>query len=419
MALTGDARSHGLVAPAGIVRRIAAIGEALGVDGLALLAERAAIAGFGRRGAVSCGGATRLVPAADGWVAVSLARPDDVELLAAWFERDRPVGPDAWSAVHDELAQRPAREAVARGRMLGLPVARLSEAAGAHRGAVMARRLGGAPPRPVDDGPLVVDLSSLWAGPLCAHLLGRRGARVVKVESVQRPDGARRGPPAFYDLLHAGHRSVALDLTTAAGRSSLRLLVAAADVVVEASRPRALAQLGVDALDAVAAGPQLWVSITGHGREGEAGDAVAFGDDAAVAGGLVAWAADGAPRFVADAVADPLTGMAAAAAAVETLGTGGRWLLDVSMVHVAADVAVQGADPAPGGPAGCSAAVAASGTLQGSAAAAGASPRAEPWAEGRAGEGAAPRARRATGRAPALGADTAALLAELAERGST
>ena len=43
---------------------------------------------------------------------------------------------------------------------------------------------------------MVVDLSSLWAGPLVGHLLLRAGARVVKVESTTRPDGARRGSHA-------------------------------------------------------------------------------------------------------------------------------------------------------------------------------------------------------------------------------
>ncbi|EUA43140.1 hypothetical protein I552_7881 [Mycobacterium xenopi 3993] len=42
---------------------------------------------------------------------------------------------------------------------------------------------------------LVADLSSLWAGPLCAQLLARAGAVVVKVESPARPtalDAANR-----------------------------------------------------------------------------------------------------------------------------------------------------------------------------------------------------------------------------------
>src|SRR6185437_13287713 len=42
--------------------------------------------------------------------------------------------------------------------------------------------------------PVVIELASLWAGPLCGHLLGLTGARVIKVESNTRPDGGRFGP---------------------------------------------------------------------------------------------------------------------------------------------------------------------------------------------------------------------------------
>jgi hypothetical protein len=80
------------------------------------------------------------------------------------------------------------------------------------------------------------------------------------------------------------------------------------------------------------------VSITGHGREEPARDWVAFGDDAAVAGGLVVEDADG-PVFCADAVADPITGLVAAGAALQALHEGGRWLLDIALSAVAACVA--------------------------------------------------------------------------------
>ena len=65
---------------------------------------------------------------------------------------------------------------------------------------------------------------------------------------------------------------------------------------------------------------------------------MAFGDDAAAAGGLVAWT-DDRPLFCGDAVADPLTGLTAAGACINALRTGGRWLLDVSMAAVSADLA--------------------------------------------------------------------------------
>jgi crotonobetainyl-CoA:carnitine CoA-transferase CaiB-like acyl-CoA transferase len=80
------------------------------------------------------------------------------------------------------------------------------------------------------------------------------------------------------------------------------------------------------------------VSITAHGRTGPAQHRIGFGDDAAVAGGLVARDERG-PVFCADAIADPISGIAAAAAVREALERGGRWLVDVAMAAVSAHVA--------------------------------------------------------------------------------
>ena len=204
----------------------------------------------------------------------------------------------------------------------------------------MRSSLGGALRRDLT-GLVVVDLSALWAGPLCGDLLARAGATVVKVESTQRPDGARRGPRAFFDLLNGHKRSVALDLKSREGLRTLHQLVRRADLVIEASRPRALAQLGLDRAQIVqAGGPQVWVSITGYGLAGDAANRVAFGDDAAAAGGLVAWSGDG-PLFCGDAIADPLSGVTAADACLTALESGGRWLLDVSMSAVSAGLPVR------------------------------------------------------------------------------
>ncbi|MFI6361327.1 CoA transferase [Nocardia sp. NPDC050630] len=183
------------------------------------------------------------------------------------------------------------------------------------------------------NGAVVVDLSSMWAGPLCAHLLGRAGARVIKVESTRRPDGARRGDPRFFDWLHGGHEQIALDFHAPEGREMLRELVSTADVVIEASRPRALAQLGLAPGNRVHRDGQVWLSSTGYGRAEPM--RVAFGDDAAVAGGLVGW--DGAePVFCGDAIADPLTGICAALAVCCAVLGGGGQLIDLSMRATAA-----------------------------------------------------------------------------------
>ncbi|ROO88722.1 CoA transferase family III [Actinocorallia herbida] len=325
VALTG--RNVPLVPPGTGARTAYALGrrftEATGVavDGGRLLSERAAYTGSGRRGSVSAGGSCRLLPCLDGWAAVSSARADDPALLGALAFAE--PGEDPWTATARWLRGHTGGELDARAALLGVAAGAVARPEAPHL--PEAGR-----PRPVA-GMLVVDFSALWAGPLCAHLLGSAGARVVKVETPTRPDGARGGDAAFYGLLHAGHSSVVLDPETPGGRRALAALVAAADIVIEASRPRALARWGLDA-EAAAASGKTWVSITAHGR---ASDRVGFGDDVAASAGLVARDPSG-PVFVGDAFADPLTGLTAAVLAASEPPAGAGVLWDLSMTDVVA-----------------------------------------------------------------------------------
>lgn len=319
-------------APASWARAAAALLGRAELDGAALLSERAALAQLGGNGPYSPGGAFRAYRARDGWLGLSLARPGDIDLVPALIE-GAPDAPDVQAAVARWAAGRPAAAAEERARLLGLPAAIVQSEPQVLPGPAVWAERGG--PSSHRNRPVVVDLSALWAGPLCAQLLGQAGARVVKVESTARPDGARGGNAAFYDLLHGGHEAVALDFGSPIGRQALRDLVAWADVIIEASRPRALARLGLDAAEFVGRGA-VWVSITAYGRS--AGDRVGFGDDVAAAAGLVV--DDGAgPYPVGDAVADPLAGITAAAAAIAALRSGYGWLLDVSMRDIAAHAA--------------------------------------------------------------------------------
>src|SRR5262249_57916726 len=126
----------------------------------------------------------------------------------------------------------------------------------------------------------------------------------------------RGGPPAFWRSLNGAKEERHLDLGTTTGRAELAAVLAHAKVIVSASRPRALSTLGLDPAYYGLRGA-IWVSITGYGLAGPRADWVAFGDDAAVAGGLaVVGGSYEAPEFVGDAVADPLAGLAAAVVAV-------------------------------------------------------------------------------------------------------
>ena len=78
----------------------------------------------------------------------------------------------------------------------------------------------------------------MWAGPLCGQLLARAGAVVVKVESPARPDGTRGGDPGFFDWMNSGKLCYSVDFDRE--RDRLAALLAAADVVIEGSRPAAL-----------------------------------------------------------------------------------------------------------------------------------------------------------------------------------
>jgi hypothetical protein len=380
--LGGPAALIGLVQRATSTLNRHAEGTVL-ADGLALLGERAALFDLTRHGAVSCGGSTHLVPARDGWLAISLARPEDVATLPAWLGDDLPDDEDPWPAVYEAVAPRSAADLEARAALLGLPFAAVGSVGPAGDGGfdlpvgATCLRQDDRRPRGELPGARVLDLSSLWAGPLCGQLLAQAGADVIKLESKARPDGARLGPSRFFDLLNATKRSVVLDLTSTAGRRDLRRLIAAADVVIESARPRGLAQMGIVAADMLSepAGPRVWASITSHGRAPGQAQRVGFGDVAAAAGGLMA-GDDRGPCFLADAVADPLGGLVTAAAVAEALAAGGHWLLSAALAPMAATAAgplldVSGLDVAP------------------------------------------PRARPVSRPAPAWGSDTRAVLAEL------
>jgi len=167
---------------------------------------------------------------------------------------------------------------------------------------------------------------------LCGQLLRQTGARVIKVESAARPEPARRAAPVFFDQLNAGKESVVLDFDDKSHRARLRRLIEAADVVISSARPRALEQLELDPKDMIRNRPALvWIAITAHGWHGSAGQRVGFGDDAAAAAGLVAIGDDGRPAFMGDAIADPLTGLAAAAAALRARLQGAGGLHDISL----------------------------------------------------------------------------------------
>ena len=310
-------------------------GTRVEIDGPALLGERAAIHKFGPRDCrgtgrhESVGGGAKFVRVADGWMALSLPRPEDVEALPALVGAD--IDASDWPAVAGAMSRIDSRELIERGSLLGMALAGFHEQPPPSAVRVFSE---GAKRRPRPH-PLVIDMTSLWAGPLAASLVRSAGARVVKVESASRPDGARLGHREFFDLLNGGKRCLSVDFSNREDISFLQSLISVADLVIESSRPRAMRQVGIIAESIVASGVG-WLSITAHGRGRHGGLRIGFGDDAAVAGGL--WLGEHSPMFVADAVADPMTGLRAGVEAARMLGSERSRGVDISLAGVAASV---------------------------------------------------------------------------------
>ena len=123
----------------------------------------------------------------------------------------------------------------------------------------------------------VVEITSIYSGPMAGMMLGELGAHVVKVESPGSPDPLRAsglgpGPDGvnsiFYSL-NRGKQFCAIDAKTDKGRELLFDLAASADVFIHNMRPGKAEGLGLsyEALSAVNPGI-ICGAISGHGPDG-------------------------------------------------------------------------------------------------------------------------------------------------------
>ena len=173
----------------------------------------------------------------DGWCALTLSRPDDVDAVPALVESDA-VDDDPWPAVQRWVAGNASADVTARAapaRPSGRRARRnrcratADHDAAAHTATAARSRPGSWSPTCPRCGPA-----------RCAGSCSRGQARPSsRSKAAARPDGTRAGPPAFFDWMNSGKLSYAVDFDEPSG---LRRLLEAADVVIESSRPAALAQ---------------------------------------------------------------------------------------------------------------------------------------------------------------------------------
>ena len=173
----------------------------------------------------------------------------------------------------------------------------------------------------------VLDISTVYAAPITAMLLGDMGADVLKVE---HPSGDparthgwnREGHGLWWKVIARNKRAVTLNLSTPEGQELLRELAADADVLVENFRPGVLEKWGLGPDVLLQHNPRLVVlRVTGFGQEGPYSERRAFGTLMEAMSGFAHQTGqeDGPPTLPPFGLADGVAGIAGAYAVLTAL----------------------------------------------------------------------------------------------------
>lgn len=173
----------------------------------------------------------------------------------------------------------------------------------------------------------VLDVSTLFAGPMAATMLGDFGADVIKVEHpkgdpVRYHGASKDGVGLWGKVVGRNKRGITLYLGSPEGQDVFRRLVRDADVVIENFRPGTLERwgLGYDELSAINRGLVL-VRVTGFGQFGPYSGRPGFGTLAEAMSGFAAITGepDGPPTLPPFGLADGIAALAAAFATLTAL----------------------------------------------------------------------------------------------------
>jgi crotonobetainyl-CoA:carnitine CoA-transferase CaiB-like acyl-CoA transferase len=206
----------------------------------------------------------------------------------------------------------------------------------------------GTRPRPTAPltGLRVLDLATLFAGPLAATMLGDFGAEVIKVEHPEKPDPSRGHGPSkdgvglWWKVLGRNKRTITLNLSRPGGRATLLRLAATADVVIENFRPGTLERWDLGWPELSAANPRLILTrVTGFGQFGPYAHRPGFGTLAEAMSGFAALTGepDAPPTLPPFGLADSIAGLATAYAVLTALTarerTGEGQVVDMALIE--------------------------------------------------------------------------------------
>jgi crotonobetainyl-CoA:carnitine CoA-transferase CaiB-like acyl-CoA transferase len=179
------------------------------------------------------------------------------------------------------------------------------------------------------DGVRVLDLSRVFAGPLCGQVLADFGAEVIKVEHPGRGDDTRdwglrigKTETTYYNSMNRNKRSVTIDLQTPEGLRIVHELLPLCDVVIHNFKTGGAEKLGLGYEQLKALKPGLiYCAVAGYDTSGP--EAKRPGYDLVIQGeaGLMALNGEAGtpPLKFGVAVVDLMTGMFAAQAVLAAL----------------------------------------------------------------------------------------------------
>ncbi len=205
----------------------------------------------------------------------------------------------------------------------------------------------------------VLDLTTFWAGAYLTCYLGAYGADIVKVESVQRPDGHRYSGAWSYEGdrwyersgiwqgTNLDKRDITLDLTSERGRELARQLARDADIVIENFSPRVVEHFGLDYGSVQELNREvIMVRMPGFGLQGPWRDYVGWALNFEQTSGMSAVTGypDGPPCNL-QGPADPIVGTHAGVALLAALEhrrrTGEGQLIEIAQIEVTACLAAE------------------------------------------------------------------------------
>lgn len=126
----------------------------------------------------------------------------------------------------------------------------------------------------------VLELASVLAGPGVGQFFAELGAEIIKVENLKTGGDVTRtwrgsgeqtdDRSAYFCSVNWGKKSIAIDLTTPAGKTVVQKLAAQSDIIIASYKPGDAEKLGVSYAQLKERNPKLiYGQVTGYGSESE------------------------------------------------------------------------------------------------------------------------------------------------------